>query len=439
MTSRFSASSAATAATAAAAQSPLVYRSTAEGGGVLGGGGGGGNGMRSPRNNMNGGASSAGTPRKWPAGSPPMNAPPESPLQSTSRRNSLLPENLQDATKVLVPLPTDADSSPWHNVPLAFALLPALGGILFTDGSYFFTDVILIFLVAVFLHWLVKFPWEWYGSSQALRYERDAFEALATPVEFLKDGDAPDATRSAHEERLRAAAARELRMNEVLALLACFVGPCVGGSLLHAIRSQLSRPSEGLVSNFNLTIFVLAAELRPAAQVVKLIRNRSLYLHSVVHHPPMTRIDALTARLEELSAEVRDLTLMTTKAVDRGSHLDALTRAVRRYEKRETVHSAQTENRILEIDNRLNDVLTLTAAASARQNHTTFSMILFEWACAAIVIPFSLTWKLISLPAKAVETLAGFGKNQKLLKSGRRQQPRLKGRSKMGKSKDAGG
>jgi len=95
--------------------------------------------------------------------------------------------------------------------------------------------------------------------------------------------------------------------------------------LLHAIRSQLSRPSEGLVSNFNLTIFVLAAELRPAAQVVKLIRNRSLYLHSVVHHPPMTRVDALATRLEELNAEVRDLTLMTAKAVDRDSHLDALT------------------------------------------------------------------------------------------------------------------
>jgi len=156
MTSRFSASSTTTTA-AAAAQSPLVYRSAAKVGGVPGGGG--GDGLRSPGNNMNGGASSAVTPRKRPARSSSTNVPPESPLQNISRRNSLLPDNLQDATKVLVPLPTDADSSPWHNVPLAFALLPALGGILFTDGSYFFTDVILIFLVAVFLHWLVKFPW----------------------------------------------------------------------------------------------------------------------------------------------------------------------------------------------------------------------------------------------------------------------------------------
>jgi len=154
MTSRFSTSSTTTMA-AAAAQSPLVYRSAAGARRVPGGG----DGLRSPRNNMSGGASSAGTPRKRPARSSSTNVPPESPLQNISRRNSLLPDNLQDSTKVLVPLPTDADSSSWHNVPLAFALLPALGGILFTDGSYFITDVILIFLVAVFLHWLVKFPW----------------------------------------------------------------------------------------------------------------------------------------------------------------------------------------------------------------------------------------------------------------------------------------
>ena len=82
------------------------------------------------------------------------------------------------------------------------------------------------------------------------------------------------------------------------------------------------------------------------------------------------------------------------------------------------------------MDGRLNDVLTLAAAASARQSHPTFSIILFEWMCAAIVIPFSLTWKVVSLPAKAVETLAGFSKNQLLLKGGRRQQSRLKGRPK---------
>lgn len=80
----------------------------------------------------------------------------------TSRRNSM---SLQDAKSVLqntthsVLAPTDTENPTWHTIPLAFAVLPAIGGVLFTGGTYFVTDVMLLFLVAVFLHWLVKFPW----------------------------------------------------------------------------------------------------------------------------------------------------------------------------------------------------------------------------------------------------------------------------------------
>lgn len=123
---------------------------------------------------------------------------------------------------------------------------------------------------------------------------------------------------------MRAAAAAELRFHERVALLSCFGGPLVGGWLLHAIRSQLSRPSEGIISNFNLTIFVLAAELRPVAQVVKLVRARTLHLQSIVHHPPPTRVDLLGLRVTELHEQVRELTALTAKAVERGPDLDAL-------------------------------------------------------------------------------------------------------------------
>lgn len=85
--------------------------------------------------------------------------------ESAGRRNSLLSEyNLREALRskteqVLSPAVSSADGSPWHNVPLAFAVLPAVGGVLFKGGNYFVTDVILLLLAAVFLHWLVKFPW----------------------------------------------------------------------------------------------------------------------------------------------------------------------------------------------------------------------------------------------------------------------------------------
>lgn len=52
----------------------------------------------------------------------------------------------------------DAGSG-WASVPLAFALLPALGGVLFQNGSAIVTDVMLLGLAAVFLHWSVTQPW----------------------------------------------------------------------------------------------------------------------------------------------------------------------------------------------------------------------------------------------------------------------------------------
>ena len=45
----------------------------------------------------------------------------------------------------------------------------------------------------------------------------------------------------------------------------------LGAYLLHTIRGQLTRPSEGLVSDYNLTIFLCAAEIRPVSHLIKMI------------------------------------------------------------------------------------------------------------------------------------------------------------------------
>lgn len=51
------------------------------------------------------------------------------------------------------------DPSHWHSSPLAFAFLPALAGLFFTNGSAFVTDIILLGLAALFLNWSVRLPW----------------------------------------------------------------------------------------------------------------------------------------------------------------------------------------------------------------------------------------------------------------------------------------
>jgi len=263
----------------------------------------------------------------------------------------------------------------------------------------------LLLLVAVFLHWLVKFPWEWYHASQL--------------VKVAPEDESP-APATGGTDAQREAAERELYRNEVLALLFCFLGPCLGGWLLHTIRSQLSRPSEGLVSNFNLTIFVLAAELRPMAQVIELVKCRSVHLQRVVHRPPKSRVDEVVERVEGLNEEVKQLGKILGTAVTRAEEVEALNRAVRRYERKEAIQSAQTEARIVELDNQLKDVLTLAAAASSIQRRETFPGALVEWIPGVIVVPFLMLWRFVGLPARAVEMVMGTNANRLLFRGSRK-------------------
>ena len=53
----------------------------------------------------------------------------------------------------------DHEHSHWHSIPLALALLPALGGLFFEGGSAVVTDLTLLGLAAVFLNWSVRLPW----------------------------------------------------------------------------------------------------------------------------------------------------------------------------------------------------------------------------------------------------------------------------------------
>ena len=54
---------------------------------------------------------------------------------------------------------TSHEPSHWHSIPLALALLPALGGLFFPNGSVIVTDLTLLILAAIFLNWAVRLPW----------------------------------------------------------------------------------------------------------------------------------------------------------------------------------------------------------------------------------------------------------------------------------------
>lgn len=78
---------------------------------------------------------------------------------SESRRS--LKESTDDLLlpRVTNDLHTGLESSNWHSLPLGLALLPAIGGLFFQNGSAFVSDISLLCLAALFLNWAVRLPW----------------------------------------------------------------------------------------------------------------------------------------------------------------------------------------------------------------------------------------------------------------------------------------
>ena len=222
----------------------------------------------------------------------------------------------------------------------------------------------------------------------------------------------------------------ELRRHELVALLSCFIFPAVGAWLLHAIRGQLSRPSEGLVSNYNLTIFLLAAEIRPLSHFIKMGQLRTLHLQRIVTSNPFEeeqldneKLADLSKRLDEIETHVvqkNSSTNGTTSSPTTSQvsaevrkqlqpELDALNRAVRRYEKRSTLLTMQTEARLQDLESRMADAITLAAAAersTASKKHGSAS-ILFDWVCAVVVLPAQTAWALMSIPTRITAKVVG--------------------------------
>ncbi|KAF2446261.1 hypothetical protein P171DRAFT_385057 [Karstenula rhodostoma CBS 690.94] len=339
-------------------------------------------------------------------------------------------------------LTTTDEVSLWHSAPLAFAIVPAFAGLLFQNGGAIVTDILLLGFGTLFLNWCVRTPWEWYHAAQHTQYvdsdepERDdiILEEDELTGEPINDGvqasgpadaalqDDKDDTNHSHAPPSKAQeeARQELRNNEMLALLTCFIGPLVGAYLLHAIRSQLTRPAEGLVSNYNLTIFVMGAELRPIHHVIKMKQARMLHLQRVVRSDKKleysradiedisTRLASLEARATESpqNTDIESLKIGATVRQGIQPQLDALNRAVRRYEKRQAAQSMQMEARFQELDDRMRDALALAAAAARTGQRPGVITMLFTWVANLFTLGVQTSWVVATYPYRTTVAVA---------------------------------
>ncbi|OQO04451.1 hypothetical protein B0A48_09373 [Cryoendolithus antarcticus] len=322
----------------------------------------------------------------------------------------------------------------WHSTPLAFAILPALAGLLFNNGSAFVTDVLLLGLAAVFMNWSIRIPRDWYHSAQAVG---ESQEGDLAPIDEESEADiavdsesdsSPKQEESATVKttRHRDQAKSDLERQEVHALLASFVMPAVAAYLLHVIRAQLSRPSTGLVSDYNLSVFLLAAEFWPTRQVLRLITARTLHLQRTatgLDDPynarksgvPPVELSSLTTRLAELEARLTESNPAMAQKTDIDSlsvqlqkryepRLEGLERAVRRYEKRSATLAMVTEQRLQSLEVRLQDALSLAAVAAQHSQGnvvTSTVSILVDFA----LMPAKIVWSFCVWPLHVGEQL----------------------------------
>ncbi|KAG6007820.1 hypothetical protein E4U21_005540 [Claviceps maximensis] len=390
------------------------------------------------------------------------------PAHGAPRRSSNFSEyNLDEARNLLNPRAHTGRETPvpetssLASLSLAFALLPAIAGALFKDGHVIVTDIMLLGLSGVFLHWSVTQPWVWYHSAQQIRIQQETATDNNVIEDDLETNDSGPETAQQHKTTnlhdvpeeaegilnvnkkstgqpeqpsglttpQQRSALRELYFHEVLALLSCFALPLVSAYLLHHIRVQLSRPSEGLVSNYNLTIFLLVSELRAFSHTIKLVKSRTLHLQQVVHGNPfatpvqtgahmeemLERLGRLEARslADEFVREHNEDMISSAGTEQRASltkdvrnaiqpELDALNRAVRRYEKKATLLQHQTDARFLALDSRLDDAIALAAVAAKNSGSQNMFVGAIEWLISVMLFPFATLLQILTLPLRSI-------------------------------------
>lgn len=160
----------------------------------------------------------------------------------------------------------------------------------------------------------------------------------------------------------RKAASAELYLNELAALAFCVLSPFLGSYLLYWVRGALSEPDR-YINPFNIKLFIMASGVKPWAHLFKLFKNRSLYLQNEIAYPIPT-VSILLDQVREMRAEIDQLknsfaTKTDVKNLRDGVDLPLsnLSKAVKRYERKEEYLRLSTEEKFEILHKRQEELL----------------------------------------------------------------------------------
>ncbi|KAI8075877.1 uncharacterized protein B0P05DRAFT_579963 [Gilbertella persicaria] len=199
----------------------------------------------------------------------------------------------------------------------------------------------MILLILYYVYKWITVPWFYYESARTRRIIHQHHM---------------DEKKGKRRERVE----EELRKHEFVGLAWVALSPAIAGYTLQYSRYFLSN-YEKYMSTFNVTVFVLAASLKPLLHIVVLLRERTLYLQSEMKIDE-SEVDILTKKMEMIQDELDNLRKAFATKKDLGQmaqgitpSIHQLTKAMKRFEKKESALRSWSEDKFIEIDQKVND------------------------------------------------------------------------------------
>lgn len=286
------------------------------------------------------------------------------------------------------------------SAPTLIALFPVFASFFFGSHTEHWTDLILLGLVAIYLHNCVSgefrtdlftgfgktddaVPWSYYKVSRK-RYKTSNLDRMTTKQQEVS---------------------KQLMYAEIQAFGGLIVGPLLGAVLLNYVRASMARPANGLITNFNITVFVLAAELRPLKVAVKFLTDRSSSLQEELVDVAPGRYDELATKLSKVEQELSEIMATNTSSprsnssehgvVDGTLDLDQIKNALRRFERHEAQIKQHYDDKLYTLERRLADLANRPQVVSGGGSGAVYLE-------SALLFPVRLGWSLVTLPFKSL-------------------------------------
>ncbi|CEG78752.1 hypothetical protein RMATCC62417_13314 [Rhizopus microsporus] len=243
--------------------------------------------------------------------------------------------------------------------PILLAGVPTLGAF-FAGSSEIWSDFIMILLILFYVYKWMTVPWSYYESARIRRviHQQSSVELKAGP----KAEEAAYLRKLQTEREKQQSIHAELRRHELAGLVWVVLSPLIAGYTLQYSRYFFAN-TDKYISAFNITVFTLAASIKPLSHVIFLLQERTLYLQNEAAFSE-TEIEMLQSRIRFLEKEIDVLRRAYATKKDLGQitedinpTLQQLTKTLHRFEKRDNAlrtwsqqHFTAIEQKVKEFD-----------------------------------------------------------------------------------------